>query len=51
MEQVLPSGRGEKVGKRYGRISIVKILCTNVCKWKNYTDMQGSSGGEGPCSS
>jgi hypothetical protein len=41
-EQVLPgvigtSGKGEEVRKMYGRVNIVQILCTNVCKWKNDT--------------
>jgi hypothetical protein len=27
-------GRGEKLGKGHGRVNIVKILCTRVCKWK-----------------
>jgi hypothetical protein len=42
MEQVLPgglgtSGRVEEVGKGCGRVNIVQILCTHVCKWKNDT--------------
>jgi hypothetical protein len=31
------SGRVEEVGKGYGRVNIVQILCTYVCKWKNDT--------------
>jgi hypothetical protein len=42
MEQVLPkrvhtSGRGEEVGKGHGRVNMVQMLCTHVCKWKNVT--------------
>jgi hypothetical protein len=25
----------EEVGKGHGRVNIVQILCTHVCKWKN----------------
>jgi hypothetical protein len=27
----------KKVGKGHGRVKIVQILCTHVCKWKNET--------------
>jgi hypothetical protein len=30
------SGSGEKVEKGYGRVNIVHILCTHVCKWKKW---------------
>jgi hypothetical protein len=41
-EQGLPrgvgtSGRGKEVGKGYGRVNIVQILCIHVYKWKNET--------------
>jgi hypothetical protein len=26
--------KGEEVGKGCGRVNIVQILCTHVCKWK-----------------
>jgi hypothetical protein len=29
------SGRREEVGKVCGRVNIVEILYTHVCKWKN----------------
>jgi hypothetical protein len=29
--------RGEEVGKGHGKVNIVQILCTHVCKWKNDT--------------
>jgi hypothetical protein len=28
------SRRGEEVGKGCGRVNMVQILCTHVCKWK-----------------
>jgi hypothetical protein len=28
------SGRGEDVGKGCGKVNMVQILCTHVCKWK-----------------
>jgi hypothetical protein len=31
------SGRGEDVEKGCRRVSIVQILCTHVCEWKNNT--------------
>jgi hypothetical protein len=31
------SGRGKEVGKGCGRVNIVQILSTYVCKWKNDT--------------
>jgi hypothetical protein len=39
-EQILPlvagtSGRGEEVGEGYGRVTVLQIVCTYVCKWKN----------------
>jgi hypothetical protein len=38
-EQVLPDGIGtswrEEVEKGRGRVNIVQILYTHVCKWKN----------------
>jgi hypothetical protein len=39
VEQVLPgdvgtSGRGRRRGKGHGRVNVVQILCTHVCKWK-----------------
>jgi hypothetical protein len=41
VEQVLLGRVGtsgmEEVGKGYGRVHIVQILCTHVCKWKNET--------------
>jgi hypothetical protein len=42
MERVLSgrvgtSGSGEEVEKGYGRVNMVQILCTHVCKWKNDT--------------
>jgi hypothetical protein len=44
VEQVLRAGvgiwyqwEGEEVGKGCGRVNIVQILCTHVCKWKNET--------------
>jgi hypothetical protein len=30
----LVPGKGEEMGKGYGRVNMVEILCTNVCKWK-----------------
>jgi hypothetical protein len=41
-EQVLSrevgtSGRGLEVGKGWGRMNIVQVLCTHVCEWKNDT--------------
>jgi hypothetical protein len=38
-KQVLPggistSGRGKRVGKGHGRVNIVQIQWTHVCKWK-----------------
>jgi hypothetical protein len=38
-EQVLPGGikKREEVEKVCGKVHIVKILCTHVCKWKNDT--------------
>jgi hypothetical protein len=41
-EQVLTgvfgtSGRWEELEKGHGRVNIVQILCTYVCKWKNDT--------------
>jgi hypothetical protein len=30
-------GMGEEVGKEHGRVNMVQILCTHVCKWKNET--------------
>jgi hypothetical protein len=40
VEWVLPrevdtNGRGKEVGKGCRRVSMVQILCTHVCKWKN----------------
>jgi hypothetical protein len=29
------SGRGEGVGERHSKVTIVQILCSHVCKWKN----------------
>jgi hypothetical protein len=44
IEQVLPwvrggwyQLRGEEMGKGYGRVNIVQILCTHVWKWKKDT--------------
>jgi hypothetical protein len=44
VEQILPGMGGvgtsvkeEEVGKGHGRVNIVQILCTHVCKWKNNT--------------
>jgi hypothetical protein len=31
------SGREEEVGKGHGRVNMVQILCTHVCKWKKET--------------
>jgi hypothetical protein len=31
------SGRGQEVGKGHGRVNVVQIVCTHVCKWKNDT--------------
>jgi hypothetical protein len=31
------SGMGEDVGKECGRMSIMQILYTHECKWKNET--------------
>jgi hypothetical protein len=31
------SGRGQDVGKRCRTVTMVQILCTHVCKWKNKT--------------
>jgi hypothetical protein len=28
--------RGEEVRKGFGRVNIIQMLCTHVCKWKNY---------------
>jgi hypothetical protein len=36
-EQVLSVGGGRKWEKGYGRVNMVQILCTHVCKWKNDT--------------
>jgi hypothetical protein len=52
MEQVLPlgvgtSGRGKELGKGYGRVNIVQILFTYVCKWKNETCFNYSRNGGG----
>jgi hypothetical protein len=42
------SGRREKVGKGYGSMNIVQILCKHVCKWKNDTfETIPGMGGEG----
>jgi hypothetical protein len=35
VQEVGTSGRGEEVGKGHGRVNMVQILCTHVCKWKN----------------
>jgi hypothetical protein len=35
--EVGSSGRGEDVGKGYGRVNMVKFLWTHECKWKNAT--------------
>jgi hypothetical protein len=35
--------RGKKVVKEHGRVNIVQILCTCVCKWKNETSWSCSS--------
>jgi hypothetical protein len=40
--QVLPrwvciSGMEEELEAGYGRMNIVQMLCTHVCKWKNDT--------------
>jgi hypothetical protein len=42
------SGREEKVGKGCGRLNVVQILYTHVCKWKNETCLSNSKnwGGE-----
>jgi hypothetical protein len=37
VEGVGTSGRGDEVGKGHGRVNMVQILCTHVCKWKNET--------------
>jgi hypothetical protein len=39
------SGRGEIMGKGHGRVNIVQILCTHVCKWKNDTCWNYSKNG------
>jgi hypothetical protein len=31
------SGREKELGKRYGRVNIVQVLSTHVCKWENET--------------
>jgi hypothetical protein len=41
-EQVLSvvvgtSGRGKEVEKGHGRVNMVQMLCTHVCKWQNDT--------------
>jgi hypothetical protein len=28
---------GKEMGKGHGRVNMVQILCTYVCKWKNDT--------------
>jgi hypothetical protein len=52
MEQVLPAGeggctseRGKEMGKGLGKVHIIKILCTHVCKWKNDTSRNCSRNG------
>jgi hypothetical protein len=43
VEQVLSGGSGlvpvggEDVEEGCKRLNIVQVLCTHVCKWKNYT--------------
>jgi hypothetical protein len=34
---VVVGRKAEEVGKQDRRANIVQILCTQVCKWKNYT--------------
>jgi hypothetical protein len=41
------SGRGEKVGKRYGRVNMMQILCTHECKCKKIPVETISQMGEG----
>jgi hypothetical protein len=35
MGEVGTSGRGDEVGKGYGRVNMVQVLCIHVYKWKN----------------
>jgi hypothetical protein len=41
------SGSVEEVGKGFGRVNIVQILCIHVCKWKNDTCKNYSRNKEG----
>jgi hypothetical protein len=40
------SGRREAMGRECGRVNMVQILCTHVCKWKNETCCSCSRKGE-----
>jgi hypothetical protein len=41
---VSTSRRGEEVGKVCEKVNMVQILCTHVCKWKNYSRNWGHRG-------
>jgi hypothetical protein len=52
VEVVLPGKRvvisgGKEMGKGYGKVNIVQILCTHVCKWKIDTCGRYSRSGGG----
>jgi hypothetical protein len=42
------TGSGEEVGNMCGRVNMVQILCTHVCKWKmiSFETIPGIEGGE-----
>jgi hypothetical protein len=47
-EGSLPAVGVEDMGKGCGRVNMVQILCTHVCKWKNETCLNCCrNGGEG----